>query len=716
MNHQDSASVLFSWLTFRKGIRHDGETENGLDRNQMESLDSILSRVLQNASEKVAQRVQPALNRRPLRDPDNPAAVLQSVSAAIANIRLPETASAMSEQARRHTSIDSSEYQSPAGDYSGSDFGNSSSPADGHRKTTIADDASTLGTVGSTGAAIFQQILAAGKAFSGIPEAAESFREAVSGMADSASSAAPAIETVSGPLSKMAGAIVSHISGTGNSGQDQRQAANSLNQTATNVTDVGGVSGVVQKILKAPASFSSWFGGGSEKPKGDDGPSGNESQSKSRTLAGAIPWGSIPRVDGFFPQEKKASGPAQQWLNSSSIADSLREVVANVRESMGKIQANSTGLVNGGLSASRFSGGIGVASGGGDSSSLSGRISDSFDRVLARSFSLFRSMSPAASSGSSGGGGGNNGGGGSEDNGGNDASNNSGGSGMFRGIRNQIRGRIGRTGRRMMTKFFRNRVTRGRTLLRGGAGGGGGGFAAGGVPAGGGAGGIGAAARGIGGVAGAGGGMAGGAAGGGGAAAAGGGGAAGVGVVAGGAALAILAFVAALAIAIGGVIKLGKQGYETALRVAHLDGGLTEAKAQLDVSRLMRDIHTARNLSESGSNFMAALDNLEDAFRPLTDGAFKLGLEGLTFITNGVADGFRALVGATSGLVKSLNEFEQWLGQDFIPDDLAGKMEEFAKGNARQNVQLEAAPLHQMFLNMPPAAPPRRPHPPLGGN
>jgi len=681
----------------------------------MDSLNDILNRVLQNAAETTAQRVVVATGKRPLRDPDSGSVShLQQAATALENIRSASTAAAMAQRAQ----LSQSQLPSPVDD--GNSGANSadgesfSSPADRHRKTTIADDMNVLGTVGGAGAAVIQQIAAAGRAFSGIPEAANAFKDAVTEMADSAGGAAPAIDSVAGPLAKMASSIVSQISGIGKGG-DPSTGAGASQAGQSNSVD-GAVTAAVRKILKAPKSFASWFGeydgtdsARSETPSSPAGSSGG----KSRPMAGVIPWGSWPMASAFLPSSGNGgnAGPVQNWLNSSSIADSMRAMIGNVGQSLQSMTANVGGLLNGGLVAS---GGGGSSSGGAGASSLSGRITDSFDRALARSWAMFRGMSAGSggSSGASGSGSGGSGGGdGNDDDGSGDQGNS--GSGLFGGLRNQLRTRIGRAGRRIMARRFRRGIVNGRRLLRGG--GGGGGAAAGGNAGGAGGGGGGFFARMFGGG-GAGAGGAGAAGGGGGAgAAAGGGGAVAGGVVAAGAVLAIVAFVAAIGIAIYALMKLGKQGYETALRVAHLDGGLTAAKAQLDVSRLLRDIQTSRTLSNAGANHMEAINRLEENLRPITDGAMLAGLHALTFGLNMVNTVFEAVRNSGIGLVKAFNEIEKVLGFNFINDDMVKALEDLRNGNAPQQV-LEAAPLHNLFVQMPAAAPPRPPLPPLGGN
>lgn len=96
----------------------------------------------------------------------------------------------------------------------------------------------------------------------------------------------------------------------------------------------------------------------------------------------------------------------------------------------------------------------------------------------------------------------------------------------------------------------------------------------------------------------------------------------------------ILAFVAAVISATKALINFGKQGYETALRVAEYNGALASAKAQLEVGRLMRDIKTSNNLSENGAEFIKSLNELEEALRPITDFLQSAGLAVLTILTD----------------------------------------------------------------------------------
>lgn len=200
----------------------------------------------------------------------------------------------------------------------------------------------------------------------------------------------------------------------------------------------------------------------------------------------------------------------------------------------------------------------------------------------------------------------------------------------------------------------------------------------------------------------------------GGAGAAGGGAASGggMGVVAGGLILGFTALIAVAAVAANALYKLGMQGYETALRVAQFDGQLAGAKAQLDVSRMMRDIQTARTLSESGAGFMKALDKLEAALRPITDGALNVGLLFLTEVVEALTTAFQLLLKATVMYLKFLDIMNAGL----IPNDMIKKLENIANGNNQApQPQMPAAGLHNLFMNIPPAAPPRPPIAPLGG-
>jgi hypothetical protein len=397
-------------------------------------------------------------------------------------------------------------------------------------------------------------------------------------------------------------------------------------------------------------------------------PNQSNQPSKKRPFAGMVNWGEIvPRVQGFgipsSPAEEKPEGRVQRFLNSSSIADGIRGMLGQVLN-RGSIGGDGSAGENG----ARESGTSG---------------SSGFDRLLTQTYRMFRNMDEGPDNSDS--------------------------------MRSKVRRKIGRTGRRLLSRAFRNRI---RSGMSGGGGspppaGGAGGFfrGIGSFFTGGGAGG--GAATGAGGGGGgaippAGGGA--GAAGAGGAAA---GGAGGMGAVIGGVVLGFTAVIAVAALAANALYKLGMQGYETALRVAQFDGQLAGAKAQLDVSRMMRDIQTARTLSESGAGFMKALDKLEAALRPITDGALNVGLLFLTEVVQALTSAFQLLLKATILYVKFLDL--ALVGQ--IPNDMIKKLENFANGNnqAPQPI-LPAAGFHNMFLNVPPAAPPRPPIAPLGGN
>lgn len=587
----------------------------------MDSLDDILNRVLQKSAEKVAQRIEPAMNRRPLKDPQtNAVGFFQDISAAVRNIRSPEVAGALQAQAMNQNSTNN-QVRSDESGFSSAEF--SSSPAD-QRRTTIADDAGVIGQIANSAAQVVRQIATAGKAISEFSGSAGKLDKAVSGMAQTVVSADKDVKA-SKPAESLAGWLKSLVGGG---------AAN----------------------------------GGASSGSGTAG-----------------------------------SGGAGSWLESSSIADSVRGFFGRFRPSTAQMSGMNPAASGGSVPLAQPDPGSGEG--------FFSRISQSFDKALARSSSLFqligRQSSPAV--------------GGSGDN---DQSwlNSSSIANSVRGFTRRAVSRLGR--KALSSPALRRRFINGRRLLRGGggavpggpAGGGGGNVARGGlgwmIPAGGGGGaggGAGAAA---------GGGFGGGGAGGAGGAAAGGaGGGAAVGGAASGGGMAIaglvLGFIGIIAISatvVSALHKLGMQGYETALRVSQFDGQLAAAKAQLDVSRMLRDVQTARSLSESGAGFMKALDKLEAAMRPITDGALDVGLRALTEIVLLLTDSLHLL---TKAIVMHL-KITDFLVFGAIPNNLIQRIDDAVNKPALPpNIgqrgfldgQLADRPLRQ----------PRAPLPPMGG-
>jgi hypothetical protein len=217
----------------------------------------------------------------------------------------------------------------------------------------------------------------------------------------------------------------------------------------------------------------------------------------------------------------------------------------------------------------------------------------------------------------------------------------------------------------------------------------------------------------------AGGGFGGGAAGGAGGAAAGGagGGGAAVGGAATGGGMAIaglvLGFIGIIAISatvVSALHKLGMQGYETALRVSQFDGQLAAAKAQLDVSRMLRDVQTARSLSESGAGFMKALDKLEAAMRPITDGALDVGLRALTEIVLLLTDSLHLL---TKAIVMHLR-ITDFLVFGAIPNNLIQRIDDAVNKPAQPAPNINQLGFMDAQLRERPRRP-RAPLPPMGG-
>lgn len=595
----------------------------------MDSLDDILNRVLQNSAEKVAQRIEPAMNRRPLKDPQtNAVGFFQDISAAVRNIRSPEAAGALQAQGFQ------ARYATPEEQ---EDFNNGGtgfpSPAENTRRTTIADDANVIGQIANSATQIVKQIATAGKAIGEFSGSAGKLDNAVSGMAQTVVAADKDVKA-SKPAESLAGWLKSLVSGGGANG-----GASSGSGTAT-----------------------------------------------------------------------AGSGGAGSWLESSSIADSIRGVVGRFRVSPFQMMGGMNFGGSGGGSVPL------AQQDPGNGETLIGRISQSFDKMLARSSSAFRAMGRQSSPAD--------GAGGDQNQSWLDSSS------IANSVRGFTRKTVSRLGRKALSSpALRRRFINGRRLLRGGGGGAGvpGGGAVGGggngvraglgwmMPAGGGAGGGGAGAGAAAGGAGFGGGAAGGAggaagAGGAGAGAAGGAMAGGGGMALAGLVLGFIGLIAVTATVVSALHKLGMQGYETALRVAQFDGQLAAAKAQLNVSRMLREVQTARTLSESGAGFMKALDKLEAAMRPITDGALDVGLRALTEIVLLLTDAFHLL---TKAIVMHLKITDVLLF-GAIPNNLIQRIEDAVNKpalppNIGQRGFLDGQLADRPFRQ------PRAPLPPMGG-
>ena len=650
----------------------------------MDSLDDILNRVLQKSAEKVAQRIEPTMNRRPLRDPQtNTIGFFQDISAAVKNIRSPEVINAMQAQA----GISGAQSSGGAGgggngiDDDGPDSaGASSSSAERSRRTTIADDANVVGQMANSASQIVKQIATAGKAIGEFTGNTGKLDKAVSGMARTVVDADRDVKSskpAEGFFNRMKGLIGSISSGAAGGGA---------------------------------AGGSATGGAGADT---DDREFGESSTGKS-----------------------------ESWLQSSSIADSVRGMFGRFRNQFTVSPAKMTGDDSSQIPLSADSGNSGSSAG------MMSSISRSFDQMLAKSAVMFRAIDREGKSDQ-------------KNSGRRDGEDWFQSSSLANTARGFVKRSIGRIGRKALSsRALRGRLANGKRILRGagGAGGGGIGGAGNGAASGaGGAGGIGSRTGGMfgglfgggAGASGGGGAVSGGGAvgsggagggigsriggmfggifgGGGGAGAAGGGGMAASGAGAGGAAMgvglaaagvvaAFVAVIAVAAIAANALYKLGMQGYETALRVSQFDGRLSAAKAQLDVSRMMRDIGTARTLSESGANFMRALDKLEAALRPITDGALNVGLIALTEVVVLLTDAFHMMFKATVMYIKILDVF----AAGAIPNDWIKKMDDIANGKQPDgpvNVGQRGFFDGQMAdANARARRPPRNQLPPMGG-
>lgn len=576
----------------------------------MESLQDILNRVVQNASEKVAQRIQPTINRRPLKDPHtNAVGFFEDISAAVRNIRSPEVAGALRSQAMMQSSLSNNAAGYRSSDDGSDSTGASSSPADRSRRTTIGDDANVLGEIANSATQIVRHIATAGKAIGQFTGNTLKLDRAVSGMA-------------------------------------QTVVAADKDVKASKPTE--GLMGWLRSLMGRSADNA---------------------------------------VDSAGTVKTAGSGGVNAWLESSSIADSVRGLFGRFRVSPAQMTGGGSG---------NFVPLAQQDSGSGES--FISRISQSLDRALAKSSTMFRQMNRQSRVA-----------GGNDDEDRNQNWLDS--SSISDSVRGFMRKTVSRMGRRALnSKALRQRVVNGQRLIRGRvrvmpAGGGAGGAAAGGA---GGGGGFGARVGGFfGGIFGGGGGA--------GAAAAGGGAGAGGGAAIAGVALAFVAIVAAAAVVVSALYKLGMQGYETALRVSQFNGQLAAAKAQLDVSRMMRDIGTANALSESGEGFMKALNKLEETLRPLTDGAMRTGLEFMTVVLEGCVFALRSFIGGIAGTLDALNQFEKGLGVDMINDALVQKLEDMAAGRVQPVPGVGQRGFFDGQMADRPFRRPRPPLPPMGG-
>ncbi len=645
-----------------------------------ESLDSVLSRVLQNASEKVAQRIQPTINRRPLKDPHtNAVGFFQDISEAVRSMRSPEVAGALQSHAMMQTSLSHNAAGYGSSDDGSDSTGFPSSPADRSRRTTIGDDATVLGEIANSTVQIVRQVTTAGKAIGQFTGNTAKLDSAVSGMARTVVAADKELKA-SKPTEGFMGWLRSLTGRASN--------ATSGNAAGSGTPTAGSASGSWLDAF-SPTRFVRGFGG---KQTG----SVIAANQVSSDSGSSSPVGSGSREDR---SSQKDQGKSVSWLESSSIADSVRGFFGMFRISPAQMVGMNKAASGGSVPLSQQD------HGSGSGESFVSRISQSLDRALAKSSVMFRQMNRQSRM---------------KGDDGDEKERWLNSSSIADSVRGFTRKTVSRLGRRALnSKALRQRVVNGQRLIRGrvqvmpaGGGGGAGGAAAGG--------GFGTRMGGMFGGLFGGGAGAGAAGAGGGAAGAGGGGAAAGGGMAGGAAVAgvalvFVAIVAAAAMAVQALYKLGMQGYETALRVSQFNGQLAAAKAQLDVSRMLRDVQTANSLSESGKGFMEALNKLEETLRPITDGAMKAGLEFMTVVLEGCVFALRSFISGIAGTLGALNEFEKGLGGNMINDALVQKLEDMAAGRVQQAPGVGQRGFFDGQMADRPLRQPRAPLPPMGG-
>jgi len=442
-------------------------------------------------------------------------------------------------------------------------------------------------------------------------------------------------------------------------------------RTVSDDADVlSGIKGAAAALVNQVVSAGHALGGFAKNAS--EGGQTIQQASQSITVNNSLPGG-VPGVSDGLGGIASLGDRITNWLNSSSIADSVRGMVENLSQ----IRPTDGTVV------------VPVSSNEERGQGLVDRVNAAFDAFLVRSFNLFRKMSGQRF-------------GEDQENDGSESSED-GENSSNRFSSRLLRG-IARRGRRTLVRGFGRRIRRARANPAIGRAGGGGAAAGGGMfgRAFAGGGGGGAAAAGGGGV---GGGAAGGAAAGGGAL----GGTMMTGVAG------VLAFVAAITVAASVVYDLAMKGLETVLKVSQYDSQLSAAKAQLNVSRLMRDMESAKTLSASGEKMIQTIDRLEATFRPITDSALSIAMNVLTYSANELVDAFQYLMKSTVGVLRLFDDLSEMRGRDLIDDKRLDEWERIANGDAPK-AAINPDPFGDLFQQrFPPAKPPRQPLPPLGG-
>jgi len=181
----------------------------------MSSLDDILNRVLSQAADSAATKIQTAvIARRPLRDVDGSTSMaspgmFQDLRAAMQTIHDPGIA-----QGLRNTVVkaDASEVGNGVDvDGNGVEDSQESSSSPAVRRTTLADDLGALSTITEAGTDVAKNLTVAGKAAQGLAGSAGKLDEAVVSLARSVTRATPG--TPAAQASGNAGGILGRVSG-----------------------------------------------------------------------------------------------------------------------------------------------------------------------------------------------------------------------------------------------------------------------------------------------------------------------------------------------------------------------------------------------------------------------------------------------------------------------------------------------------------------------
>lgn len=141
---------------------------------------------------------------------------------------------------------------------------------------------------------------------------------------------------------------------------------------------------------------------------------------------------------------------------------------------------------------------------------------------------------------------------------------------------------------------------------------------------------------------------------------------------------------------------LAKQSYDTTVKLANYSGVLAYANSQLQVGRVLRDIESAGEISETGKDRLNAQNRLEEAIQPWSDMMSNLGNRIGSFGANFLASTFET----ATEIKNTIGEGIEWL-QDLIPamKDNADAVKQDIKERRRFGDQNDA-PIHQWHKQM----------------